>query len=204
MFSFSSGKDVGSFLKVYRINIFLNWEWLGHSACNRRERERTQSWRCIFRRMSVRWETEGLQTVGIVCLVFMFLKLMHLLGLIDITETGERQTDGKRDRALSLGFIIFWPRFAVYLWFMPKKKVLTWLFSLFFSFSFSSFLYHPLMSLSPSLAFCRLCVKTVSISTVKTNPAVSSVHFFFFCLAVLSWTRLCVLFSVSVFRFVLF
>lgn len=40
--------------------------------------------------MSVRWETEGLQTVGIVCLVIMFLKLMHLLGLIDITETGER------------------------------------------------------------------------------------------------------------------
>lgn len=43
-------------------------------------------------RMSVRWETEGLQTVGIVCLVFMFLKLMHLLGLIDITETGERES----------------------------------------------------------------------------------------------------------------
>lgn len=41
------------------------------------------------RKMSVRWETEGLQTVGIVCLVIMFLKLMHLLGLIDITETGE-------------------------------------------------------------------------------------------------------------------
>lgn len=40
--------------------------------------------------MSVRWETEGLQTVGIVCLVIMFLKLMHLLGLIDITETGEK------------------------------------------------------------------------------------------------------------------
>lgn len=39
-------------------------------------------------KMSVRWETEGLQTVGIVCLVIMFLKLMHLLGLIDITETG--------------------------------------------------------------------------------------------------------------------
>ncbi|KAJ3603548.1 hypothetical protein NHX12_028293 [Muraenolepis orangiensis] len=34
----------------------------------------------------VRWETEGLQTVGIVCLVIMFLKLMHLLGLINITE----------------------------------------------------------------------------------------------------------------------
>lgn len=43
-------------------------------------------------KMSVRWETEGLQTVGIVCLVIMFLKLMHLLGLIDITETGEATT----------------------------------------------------------------------------------------------------------------
>ena len=37
----------------------------------------------------MRWETEGLQTVGIVCLVIMFLKLMHLLGLIDIAEHGE-------------------------------------------------------------------------------------------------------------------
>lgn len=44
-------------------------------------------------KMSVRWETEGLQTVGIVCLVIMFLKLMHLLGLIDITETGEATWD---------------------------------------------------------------------------------------------------------------
>lgn len=44
--------------------------------------------------MSVRWETEGLQTVGIVCLVIMFLKLMHLLGLIDITETGEETRVG--------------------------------------------------------------------------------------------------------------
>lgn len=44
-------------------------------------------------KMSVRWETEGLQTVGIVCLVIMFLKLMHLLGLIDITETGETTWD---------------------------------------------------------------------------------------------------------------
>lgn len=50
--------------------------------------------------MSARWETEGLQTVGIVCLVFMFLKLMHLLGLIDITETGEadRQSQTGRQR----------------------------------------------------------------------------------------------------------
>ena len=42
----------------------------------------------------MRWETEGLQTVGIVCLVIMFLKLMHLLGLIDITEHGETNPPG--------------------------------------------------------------------------------------------------------------
>lgn len=48
--------------------------------------------------MSVRWETEGLQTVGIVCLVIMFLKLMHLLGLIDITETGETAWDRRCNR----------------------------------------------------------------------------------------------------------
>lgn len=47
-------------------------------------------------KMSVRWETEGLQTVGIVCLVIMFLKLMHLLGLIDITETGETTWERRR------------------------------------------------------------------------------------------------------------
>ena len=49
-------------------------------------------------KMSVRWETEGLQTVGIVCLVIMFLKLMHLLGLIDITETGETPWRKRRRR----------------------------------------------------------------------------------------------------------
>lgn len=49
-------------------------------------------------KMIVRWETEGLQTVGIVCLVIMFLKLMHLLGLIDITETGETGQEEKGAR----------------------------------------------------------------------------------------------------------
>uniref|UniRef100_A0A8C6TGE1 Potassium voltage-gated channel interacting protein 3 n=1 Tax=Neogobius melanostomus TaxID=47308 RepID=A0A8C6TGE1_9GOBI len=43
--------------------------------------------------MDTVWETEGLQTVGIVCLVIMFLKLMHLLGLIDITETDSSDSD---------------------------------------------------------------------------------------------------------------
>lgn len=75
------------------------------------------------RRMSVRWETEGLQTVGIVCLVFMFLKLMHLLGLIDITETGERQTERRKERQISLrGFRMFSSRFVVKKICEKKKK----------------------------------------------------------------------------------
>lgn len=64
-------------------------------------------------KMSVRWETEGLQTVGIVCLVIMFLKLMHLLGLIDITETGEatwergsEEEDKMKRRGWSVCFLI--------------------------------------------------------------------------------------------------
>lgn len=32
------------------------------------------------------WETEGLQTVGIVVLVFASIKLLHLLGLINFSE----------------------------------------------------------------------------------------------------------------------
>lgn len=32
------------------------------------------------------WETEGLQTVGIVVLVFASIKLLHLLGLISFSE----------------------------------------------------------------------------------------------------------------------
>lgn len=58
-------------------------------------------------KMSVRWETEGLQTVGIVCLVIMFLKLMHLLGLIDITETGEATWDrgNEQEQAMEWGVI---------------------------------------------------------------------------------------------------
>lgn len=36
--------------------------------------------------MSAIWETEGLQTVGIVALVFASIKLLHLLGLISFSE----------------------------------------------------------------------------------------------------------------------
>lgn len=36
------------------------------------------------------WETEGLQTVGIVALVFASIKLLHLLGLISFSEGKER------------------------------------------------------------------------------------------------------------------
>ncbi len=36
--------------------------------------------------LSAIWETEGLQTVGIVVLVFASIKLLHLLGLINFSE----------------------------------------------------------------------------------------------------------------------
>ena len=35
------------------------------------------------------WETEGLQTVGIVVLVCASIKLLHLLGIIDFSEGKE-------------------------------------------------------------------------------------------------------------------
>lgn len=37
-----------------------------------------------------KWEVEGLQTVGILLVVCSSLKLMHFLGLIDISMTGKR------------------------------------------------------------------------------------------------------------------
>lgn len=43
-----------------------------------------------------KWEVEGLQTVGILLVVCSSLKLMHFLGLIDITTEGK--TNGKRAR----------------------------------------------------------------------------------------------------------
>ncbi len=43
-----------------------------------------------------KWEVEGLQTVGILLVVCSSLKLMHFLGLIDITTAGK--TNGKRAR----------------------------------------------------------------------------------------------------------
>lgn len=46
-----------------------------------------------------KWEVEGLQTVGILLVVCSSLKLMHFLGLIDLTTEGK--TDGKRARRRS-------------------------------------------------------------------------------------------------------
>lgn len=40
--------------------------------------------------LTVMWETEGLQTLGIVVLVCASLKLLHLLGLISFSE-GKRE-----------------------------------------------------------------------------------------------------------------
>lgn len=43
-----------------------------------------------------KWEVEGLQTVGILLVVCSSLKLMHFLGLIDISVTGKRNRGGKK------------------------------------------------------------------------------------------------------------
>lgn len=48
--------------------------------------------------LSAIWETEGLQTVGIVVLVFASIKLLHLLGLISFSEgKTRREIEGERD-----------------------------------------------------------------------------------------------------------
>ncbi|KAI1238215.1 hypothetical protein IHE44_0012932 [Lamprotornis superbus] len=40
----------------------------------------------VGRMLTLEWESEGLQTVGIVVIIFASLKLLHLLGLIDFSE----------------------------------------------------------------------------------------------------------------------
>lgn len=46
-----------------------------------------------------KWEVEGLQTVGILLVVCSSLKLMHFLGLIDLSVAGKR--NGKKAEARS-------------------------------------------------------------------------------------------------------
>lgn len=51
------------------------------------------------------WETEGLQTVGIVVLVFASIKLLHLLGLINFSEGKThmgKQEDSGRERVIEM------------------------------------------------------------------------------------------------------
>lgn len=43
--------------------------------------------------LSAIWETEGLQTVGIVVLVFASIKLLHILGLISFSEGKRRENE---------------------------------------------------------------------------------------------------------------
>lgn len=45
-----------------------------------------------------KWEVEGLQTVGILLVVCSSLKLMHFLGLIDISMTGKRNYSKEKKR----------------------------------------------------------------------------------------------------------
>lgn len=48
--------------------------------------------------LSAIWETEGLQTVGIVVLVFASIKLLHLLGLISFSEGKTlMETEGEKE-----------------------------------------------------------------------------------------------------------
>lgn len=53
--------------------------------------------------LSAIWETEGLQTVGIVVLVFASIKLLHLLGLISFSEgktlIGTEEEEGDDDHS---------------------------------------------------------------------------------------------------------
>lgn len=48
----------------------------------------TAAWNDLLARrmLTLEWESEGLQTVGIVVIIFASLKLLHLLGLIDFSE----------------------------------------------------------------------------------------------------------------------
>ncbi|KAK9399260.1 Kv channel-interacting protein 4-like [Crotalus adamanteus] len=57
--------------------------------------------------LSLEWESEGLQTVGIVVIIVASLKLLHLLGLIDFSEDSiedeiEMATVRHRPEALEL------------------------------------------------------------------------------------------------------
>lgn len=58
-----------------------------------RERGRGERMHLFFQD---KWEVEGLQTVGILLVVCSSLKLMHFLGLIDLSTAGKR--NGKRAR----------------------------------------------------------------------------------------------------------
>lgn len=49
-----------------------------------------------------KWEVEGLQTVGILLVVCSSLKLMHFLGLIDLSMAGKRWSEGRRGVASEL------------------------------------------------------------------------------------------------------
>lgn len=51
--------------------------------------------------LSAIWETEGLQTVGIVVLVFASIKLLHILGLISFSE-GKKRRNQSRERGFCL------------------------------------------------------------------------------------------------------
>ncbi|NWH29748.1 KCIP4 protein, partial [Chloropsis hardwickii] len=56
--------------------------------------------------LTLEWESEGLQTVGIVVIIFASLKLLHLLGLIDFSE-GKVVTHTEWTRLDGINFLSF-------------------------------------------------------------------------------------------------
>lgn len=63
----------------------------GKISVNRNRERKGKRMHLFFKE---KWEVEGLQTVGILLVVCSSLKLMHFLGLIDLTTAGK--TNGKR------------------------------------------------------------------------------------------------------------
>lgn len=63
----------------------------GKISVNRSRERKGERMHLFFKE---KWEVEGLQTVGILLVVCSSLKLMHFLGLIDLTTAGK--TNGKR------------------------------------------------------------------------------------------------------------
>lgn len=70
--------------------------WGKRKTTVNRRRERRERMHLFFQD---KWEVEGLQTVGILLVVCSSLKLMHFLGLIDISVAGKRNIKAAEERS---------------------------------------------------------------------------------------------------------